>query len=92
MKMKVSHDKFNFWRENKVAGFFRLSRPALIKEFEKWLPTKDKAWLEYYGISECVQIFVAEGLNSVGNTDKNFAEYKNMEILLKPIRNKFLGR
>lgn len=92
MKMKIGHKVFNFWKENKVAGFFQLTDLELIAKFVEWLPTKDKAWLEYYGISEVVQVFVADGLNAVGNTEKDFAEYRSMEALLKPIRRNYLDK
>jgi len=92
MKMKLEHSVFNFWKENKLTGFFQLTDKELIEKFNAWLPTKERSWLDYYGISECVQVFVAEGLNSVGNTENEFAEYRSMEMLLKPIRRTYLEK
>lgn len=90
MKTKTKIQTFNFWKENKKSGFFQLTENELTSEFEKWLPTKDKEWLEYYSISDCVNIFVMEALTAIGNTDDDFAEYQIMCELLKPVRRKFL--
>lgn len=88
--MKLENQVFNFWKGNKVDGFFQLTQAELIEKFNAWIPTKDRSWLDYYGISECVQVFVSENLNAIGNTENDFAEYRTMEIILKPIRKAFL--
>lgn len=83
---------FSFWKENKKAGLFQLSVEQLIKEFEAWLPKKNKLWIEHYGTRDIVSVFVGEkeGLNSVGNDENDYAEYEEMAEILKPVKNKYL--
>ena len=81
---------FKFWKGNKLTGFFQLTDKELIEKFNEWLPTKERSWLDYYGTRDCVCVFISEHLNSIGNTENNFAEYQAMEELLKPIKNNYL--
>ena len=77
---------FSFWKENKLSGFFQLTDKELIEKFNEWLPTKERSWLDYYSTRDCINAFISEHLNSIGNTENNFAEYDVMEELLKPIK------
>lgn len=92
MKTKKRITTFSFWKENRKDGFFQLTATELFGRFIMWLPTKEKAWLEYYGISDCVQAFVGESLNAIGNTENDFEEYRAMEEILKPVRRNYLDK
>ena len=81
---------FSFWKDNKVSGFFQLTDKELSAKFKVWLLTKDKEWLAYYGINDCINNFVSVELNAIGNTENNFWEYDSMRDLLAPIRNSYL--
>ena len=90
MKKKNKINKFSFWKENKISGFFQLTEQELIKDFKQWLPTKDIAWHRYYSITDGVNCFISESLTAIGNTENDFEEYRQMEEILKPIRRTYL--
>lgn len=91
-KSTPSLKAFSFWKENKTSGFFTLTEKELIEEFKKWLETRDRAWVEYYPINECLNMFIMEALTAIGNTDDDFEEYKVMEVILKPVRREYLDK
>ena len=42
MKMKnTEFEVFNFWKENKISGFFQLTKQELIEKFQEWLPSRE---------------------------------------------------
>ena len=91
MKMKnTEFEVFNFWKENKISGFFQLTKQELIEKFQEWLPSRDLTWHSNYSTMDAINCFVSDGLNSVGNTEDSFAEYTEMEKILKPIRRAYL--
>lgn len=86
--MPLDNEVFNFWKDNRVDGFFQLNSNQLIERFNLWLTSKERSWLEYYSISDIVPEFIGDkinGLCAVGNSEKSFSEYRTMEIILKPI-------
>lgn len=87
---KTNEKTFNFWRENKVTNHFTLTETALKEKFISYLKTKEKEWLEYYGIQQILAHFIAYDLNAVGNKDNEWKEYREMEELLKPIKRAYL--
>lgn len=88
--MKTECSVFNFWKDNKLTGFFQLTDKELIQKFSEWMKTKDVAWLDYYTTQEVVSVFVSKGLGAVGNSENNFSEYRSMVLLLKPYKRKFI--
>lgn len=91
-KMGLESQTFNFWKENKVDGFFQLTEGELSIKFIEWMKLQSKDRLSIYSTNDAVSLFIADkrGLNSVGNSEKDFAEYRTMEIILKPILRTFL--
>ena len=83
---------FNFWKGNKVSGHFQMNATQLKSKFLEWMPTRDLAWHEYYGISDCVNAFISDALDAIGNTENDFSEYRHMETLLKPVRREYLNK
>jgi hypothetical protein len=81
---------FSFWKDNKISGLFKLTDRELMIQFEMWIKAKGKIWLIHYNITQCVLLFVTEGLLSTGNSDDDFAEFRIMEKILKPIYNDFV--
>lgn len=90
--IKVKDTRLHFWRENKIANHFILTKEELIKQFQEWLPKQKADWIRYYGWNNAtlVQCFIGakDGLNSVGNTDND--QYDRMYEILKPTRDKYL--
>lgn len=85
--VKRDTSEFNFWKNNKLSGHFKLSKDELIVLFIKWLSQKEYAWVDHYEIDVCVQMFMMDGLNSVGN---GAPEYRAMEGLLRKYRSEYL--
>ena len=83
--------KYNFWKENKISGHFELTEKQLISKFREWLPSKKLEWYSYYRIEDCLNCFISEALNAIGNTDNDFREYREMEELLNPIRREYIN-
>lgn len=88
-------DRFNFWKENRVDGFFQLTEDELSAKFIDYCAQKSKEWLAHYSISDVVAAFISDkedGLNSVGNSDNNFSEYRVMDKILKPVLKSYLAK
>ena len=86
--MRLDNQVFNFWKNNRIDGFFQLTEGELCIKFTEWMQHQSKDRLAHYLISDNVAMFIADkehGLSSMGNSEKDFAEYRIMEIVLKPI-------
>lgn len=86
--MPLDNGVFNFWKDNRVDGFFQLTEGELSIKFIEWMNHQSTDRLSYYSTSDNVAMFIADkehGLSSMGNSDHEFAEYRSMEKLLKSI-------
>lgn len=89
-KKTSTEETFNFWKGNKISGHFQLTGKELIEKFMLWLIKKEIDWLEYYPMEVIVPAFITEELDSVGNYENKFAEYRQMENILRPFRDKVI--
>ena len=85
MKKNTSGKTFTFWKENNTSLCYSLTEAELINQFKEWLPRKKVVWHEQYPISHVLNCFVAEELTSIGNTENDFAEYREMEKLITSV-------
>lgn len=78
--------QFNFWKDNRTDEHFQLTEKEIIAHFNEWIATKEIPWLVYYNMNAIVCSFISEKLKAVGNSDNNWEEINELEILLKPFR------
>lgn len=72
---------FSFWKNNKKDQFFQLSDEEVAIRFRIWMLTKDREFLEHYGIETATRIFITEDLSAVGKE----SEFPDLVLITKQV-------
>jgi len=85
--MKKKAIRYKFWTENRLEGYFEMTKEDLIPKFIEWMQTKEVEWLEYYGPSVALSfVSTQKGLNSVPDS----TQVESLIELLKPELYKYI--